>query len=342
MLSTRFFHRTRHFARACSPWRSPSLAACTHCPEPAGRSACRAPPSISNAPVRVALLVPLGSGDPGREQIGRSLVNAAQLAQADLQGVEHRPARLRDRRQHPAAAPAPRSSAVAEGAQIMLGPLFSAPPPPAAEADRQRSAGVLADQLLPTTPRWRAAIDLHPRRHLWQRRRARRLATPCRGASPTSPSSTPTASRARRPAPGGGGSGPPPGRQPSSPSRVTTSPCRASTAPHPPSPTTCAPGGPAPTPWCSTDGPDRRPRPDRRRSARPAASERTARPVPRHPALERLGRGPDPDEPAGQLVRRPRPGHPRHLRGSLPAPPTASAHTRSRGSPTTAWPWSAP
>ena len=40
-----------------------------------------------NAPVRVALLVPYGSGDPGREQIARSLENAARLAQSDLRNA---------------------------------------------------------------------------------------------------------------------------------------------------------------------------------------------------------------------------------------------------------------
>jgi len=35
-------------------------------------------------PVRVALILPYGTGDPGRDAIARSLENAARLAQADV------------------------------------------------------------------------------------------------------------------------------------------------------------------------------------------------------------------------------------------------------------------
>jgi ABC-type branched-subunit amino acid transport system substrate-binding protein len=77
-----------------------------------------------NAPVRVALLVPLGSGDPGREQIGRSLVNAARLAQADLQGVEL-DLRVYETAGTTGGGASAAQQAVAEGAQIILGPLFS-------------------------------------------------------------------------------------------------------------------------------------------------------------------------------------------------------------------------
>jgi ABC-type branched-subunit amino acid transport system substrate-binding protein len=76
------------------------------------------------APVRVALLVPTGSGDPGRESIGRSLINAAQLAQSDLQNAQI------DLAIYPTSGTtgggsAAASQAVAEGAAIILGPLFS-------------------------------------------------------------------------------------------------------------------------------------------------------------------------------------------------------------------------
>lgn len=77
-----------------------------------------------NAPVRVALLVPLGSGDPGRDQIGRSLVNAARLAQSDLQGVAIDLQVYEDAGTTGGGAAAA-SRAAAEGAQIILGPLFS-------------------------------------------------------------------------------------------------------------------------------------------------------------------------------------------------------------------------
>jgi ABC-type branched-subunit amino acid transport system substrate-binding protein len=77
-----------------------------------------------NQPVKVALLVPLGSGDPGREQIGRSLVNAAQLAQADLRNATIDLAIYPDAGTTDGGASAA-SQAVAEGAKIIVGPLFS-------------------------------------------------------------------------------------------------------------------------------------------------------------------------------------------------------------------------
>lgn len=77
-----------------------------------------------NQPVRVALLAPLGSGDPGREQLGRSIVNAARLAQADLANaaIDLQVYSSRGTTEGGAAAA---SQAVAEGAQIIVGPLFS-------------------------------------------------------------------------------------------------------------------------------------------------------------------------------------------------------------------------
>jgi hypothetical protein len=78
----------------------------------------------ASQPVRVALLVPYGSGDPGREQIARSLENAARLAQADLRNATV------DLVVYPTAGTtaggsAAASQAVAEGAKIIVGPLFS-------------------------------------------------------------------------------------------------------------------------------------------------------------------------------------------------------------------------
>lgn len=95
-----------------------------------------------NQPVRVALLVPLGSGDPGREQIGRSLVNGAQLAQSDLRNA------TLDLQIYPTAGTAEggaaaASQAVAEGASIIVGPLFST-----ATAGAQPIAGAAGVQIL--------------------------------------------------------------------------------------------------------------------------------------------------------------------------------------------------
>lgn len=85
----------------------------------------------TDRPVTVALLVPGGSGDQGRDVLAASLENAARLAVADLQGVQV------DLRVYQTAGDAGRAAQVArqavdDGARIILGPLF---------ADAARAAG---------------------------------------------------------------------------------------------------------------------------------------------------------------------------------------------------------
>lgn len=77
-----------------------------------------------NQPVKVALLVPLGSGDPARERMGNSLVNAAKLAQGDVRNATIDLVVYPDQGTASGGAAAV-SQAVAEGAQIIVGPLFS-------------------------------------------------------------------------------------------------------------------------------------------------------------------------------------------------------------------------
>jgi ABC-type branched-subunit amino acid transport system substrate-binding protein len=77
-----------------------------------------------NQPVQVALLVPTGSGDPGKEEIGRSLINAANLATTDLRNATI------DLRVYPTSGTtdggaAAANQAVNDGAKIIVGPLFS-------------------------------------------------------------------------------------------------------------------------------------------------------------------------------------------------------------------------
>ena len=77
-----------------------------------------------DAPVRVALLVPLDSGDAAREELAESLVNAARLALPDLRGVQV------EMTVYPTAGDATRAAsaaeeAVAAGTDVILGPLFS-------------------------------------------------------------------------------------------------------------------------------------------------------------------------------------------------------------------------
>jgi outer membrane PBP1 activator LpoA protein len=82
-------------------------------------------PSVdTDGPVTVALLVPGGSGDQGRDVLASSLENAARLAVADVQGVQF------DLRVYQTAGDAGRAAAVAqqavgEGAKIIIGPLFA-------------------------------------------------------------------------------------------------------------------------------------------------------------------------------------------------------------------------
>ena len=81
-------------------------------------------PRLGGGPVKVALLVPSGSGNSGDEVLARSLTQAAQLAIADLQGVEI------DLRTYSTSGDAALAAdvarqAVSDGAQVILGPVFA-------------------------------------------------------------------------------------------------------------------------------------------------------------------------------------------------------------------------
>ncbi len=75
-------------------------------------------------PVVVALMVPYDSGKPLNDQLAENLVNAARMAQSDLQGVAI-DLRVYNTGADPARASAEATRAIAEGAQIIIGPLFS-------------------------------------------------------------------------------------------------------------------------------------------------------------------------------------------------------------------------
>ncbi|MFO1210354.1 MAG: penicillin-binding protein activator [Amaricoccus sp.] len=121
MLSTRFSLRS-------------TLRAVAFLGAMAGLAACAASPGTQGAtndgiavdlsqPVPVALLLPYGSGDPGREQIARSLENAARLAQSDLRDASIDLKIYSDAGTSNGGASAA-AQAVAEGAKIIVGPLF--------------------------------------------------------------------------------------------------------------------------------------------------------------------------------------------------------------------------
>jgi len=77
-----------------------------------------------SAPVQVALLVPAGSGQPSDTLIARNLENAARMAVADLQGARI-DLRVYATAGNPATAAGAATTAIADGAKIILGPLFA-------------------------------------------------------------------------------------------------------------------------------------------------------------------------------------------------------------------------
>ncbi len=78
----------------------------------------------ASAPVQVALLVPGGSDDSGRQALATSLENAARMAVSDLGGVQI-DLRVYETAGSPERAAAAATRAVEEGARIVLGPVFS-------------------------------------------------------------------------------------------------------------------------------------------------------------------------------------------------------------------------
>ncbi len=82
-------------------------------------------PSINTSePVPVALLVPAGSGQSGDAALARSLENAARLAMSDLQNVKI-DLRVYDTRGSSNTAAEVAQRAVADGAKIILGPVYA-------------------------------------------------------------------------------------------------------------------------------------------------------------------------------------------------------------------------
>jgi len=78
-----------------------------------------------NQPVVVALMVPLNSGNSVTEQLAQNMVNAANLAVRDVSGANI-DLRVYETGGNAEMAVAAANRAVADGAQIMVGPLYSA------------------------------------------------------------------------------------------------------------------------------------------------------------------------------------------------------------------------
>ncbi len=101
-------------------------------------------PSIdTRAPVPVALLVPGGSGQAGDEALARALENAAQMAVADLQGAQI-DLRVYNTAGRPEVAAQQASQAIADGARLILGPVFAAEARAVGPAAAARSVNVLS------------------------------------------------------------------------------------------------------------------------------------------------------------------------------------------------------
>lgn len=83
-----------------------------------------APKVGGSGKVQVALLVPGGSGQASDELLASSLQNAARLAISDLSGVQV-DLRVYNTAGQPAQAAAVATQAVAEGAQVILGPVYA-------------------------------------------------------------------------------------------------------------------------------------------------------------------------------------------------------------------------
>jgi ABC-type branched-subunit amino acid transport system substrate-binding protein len=82
------------------------------------------PSAGGSGKVQVALLVPGGSGQASDELLARSLENAARMAISDLNGVKV-DLRVYPTAGQPAQAAAQATKAVADGAQIILGPVYA-------------------------------------------------------------------------------------------------------------------------------------------------------------------------------------------------------------------------
>ncbi|MFQ1699538.1 penicillin-binding protein activator [Loktanella agnita] len=102
-----------------------------------------------NDPVKVALLVPSGSAQPGDALVARNLENAARLAIADLEGSQIE-LTVYNTGGNPTQAADAAVTAVNDGAQIILGPLYAEAANAAGVAVAGRNVNVLAFSNNPT------------------------------------------------------------------------------------------------------------------------------------------------------------------------------------------------
>ncbi|MBL4872079.1 MAG: penicillin-binding protein activator [Rhodobacteraceae bacterium] len=94
-------------------------------------------------PVIVAMMVPFGSGEAANDQLAQNLVNAANMATRDLQGAVI-DLRIYESGTDPVRAATEAERAIAEGAQIIIGPLFSSATSAAAAVARLEGVNVIS------------------------------------------------------------------------------------------------------------------------------------------------------------------------------------------------------
>ncbi|WP_128254589.1 penicillin-binding protein activator [Falsirhodobacter deserti] len=137
MLSV-FSRARKSVGRAVVALSALAVAAC----EPVGMTGTS--PAVSRGePVQVALLVPAGSGKASDENLARSLENAARLAMRDL-GTSQIQLQVYQTAGQPSVAASRAQQAVAEGADIILGPLYAAEANAVGHAVAPQNINVLA------------------------------------------------------------------------------------------------------------------------------------------------------------------------------------------------------
>jgi len=94
-------------------------------------------------PVIVAMMVPYGSGQAANDQLAENLVNAANMATRDLQNAAI-DLRVYQTGADPARAATEAERAISEGAQIIIGPLFSSATSAVAAVARPSGVNVLS------------------------------------------------------------------------------------------------------------------------------------------------------------------------------------------------------
>ncbi|MEM9122264.1 MAG: penicillin-binding protein activator [Pseudomonadota bacterium] len=112
-------------------------------PEPVDPNAVQLPSVANDGAVRVALLLPTSNPSEGIAQIGEALLNAAQLALFEL-GNDNIILITKDTKGTPQGAQTAALEALEEGAEVILGPLFSTSVAAVGPIARQRNVPVIA------------------------------------------------------------------------------------------------------------------------------------------------------------------------------------------------------